>query len=794
MESHTEEFGNCRRAEPPPAGENTVLARVGRIISSSPDIDDVYERFAREIKNLVDFDRMAINVIDHETETLAFKYATGRVQPESSLPHEIPLAGTGTEAVIKCGQTLLERNLAVSSHFLGSENTLGSGMRSVIMVPLTSKGRVIGTLNLLSRRVAAFSRAQQTILEALANQIAPAVENAELYTRSRQAVEALRESERVYRDLIERARDVIYTVARDSTLVSLNPVFETITGWSRQEWIGKSFASLVHPDDLPLVMENFQRSLRGEEFPIYQHRILAKSGRYITGEFLAAPQVEDGEVVGVLGIARDVSERKRAEESLRESEERYRAIFEQSMDAIFIARSGIIVDTNQAALDLFGYTRAEAIGLSTSEVYANSEDRGRFRDEMQRNGSVKDFALHLVKKDGSHINCLLTATDLRDEAGNTYETQGTIRDVTAQKRAEAALRQSEDRLRRAQQAGRIGTWDWDVNRNQLIWDGVESIHGLESGAFDQSFETYFKDIHPDDQEYVQTAISDAVNSGSDVGVEYRIIWPDGTVHWVMGAGRAFKDETGKTIRMTGTCQDITQRKQAEEAQIQQASELAVLEERNRMAREIHDTLAQGFTGIILQLEAAEQAREEDPNQAADHLARAKSLARESLQEARRTVWGLLPQALEQMPLEDALREEVRKFQTEAQITASFDRRGDQRELKANVQTALLRICQESLNNVKRHARATRVTVHLSYANDGVALEIGDNGNGFDWSRVGSIGDGGGFGLSGMQQRAKLLGGHLSVRTAPGQGALVKARIPTAGSGSGISREQLTGGN
>jgi signal transduction histidine kinase len=237
--------------------------------------------------------------------------------------------------------------------------------------------------------------------------------------------------------------------------------------------------------------------------------------------------------------------------------------------------------------------------------------------------------------------------------------------------------------------------------------------------------------------------------------------------------------------MTGTCQDITQRKQAEETQIQQASDLAVLEERNRMAREIHDTLAQGFTGIILQLEAADQAVDEDPSRVAEHLARARALARESLQEARRTVWDLLPQALEQLSLEDALREEVRKLQSQVRIPSSFDRQGDRRELPAGVQTALLRICQESLNNTKRHAQATRVWVQLAYNSDGVTLEIGDNGKGFDLDQVGSAREGGGFGLNGMRQRAQLLGGTLKVNTGQGQGTLVAARIPTEGGSGGI---------
>ena len=130
--------------------------------------------------------------------------------------------------------------------------------------------------------------------------------------------------------------------------------------------------------------------------------------------------------------------------------------------------------------------------------------------------------------------------------------------------------------------------------------------------------------------------------------------------------------------------------------LQQTRDLAVLEERNRMAREIHDTLAQGFTGIFLQLEAAEQAWDESPPEVPDHLGRAKNLAKESLQEARRSVWNLVPRALEQLPVSDALRDEVEQFNSAHPEKAHFSVSGEKRELPSDVQTVLLRISQESL--------------------------------------------------------------------------------------------------
>jgi PAS domain S-box-containing protein len=134
------------------------------------------------------------------------------------------------------------------------------------------------------------------------------------------AEEELRRSEEKYRGLVENAKDTIFTLSLDGTFTSLNPSFETITGWSRSEWLGKPFAPIVHPDDLPFAMKLYHRALKGKTPPNFELRILSKSGEYMMNEFTATPQTQDGKVVGVLGIARDVTERKKIEELRRENE------------------------------------------------------------------------------------------------------------------------------------------------------------------------------------------------------------------------------------------------------------------------------------------------------------------------------------------------------------------------------------------------------------------------------------------------------------------------------------------
>jgi len=202
-------------------------------------------------------------------------------------------------------------------------------------------------------------------------------------------------------------------------------------------------------------------------------------------------------------------------------------------------------------------------------------------------------------------------------------------------------------------------------------------------------------------------------------------------------------------------------------------DMAVLEERNRMAREIHDTLAQGFTGIVLQLEAAEQAFGEDFTGAQEHLDRARRLARESLNEARRSVWALRPQVLEQLSLTKTLRQEIKKFIQDSGAKANLNITGKRQALFPDVENALLRIFQESLTNVKKHAQASQVDVNLTFEEKAVRLRIQDNGIGFN-SEAPTKNH---FGLISMGERVRLLGGSMEIRSEERKGTHLEVTIP-----------------
>ena len=213
----------------------------------------------------------------------------------------------------------------------------------------------------------------------------------------------------------------------------------------------------------------------------------------------------------------------------------------------------------------------------------------------------------------------------------------------------------------------------------------------------------------------------------------------------------------------------------------QAREAGVLEERQRMAREIHDTIAQGLTGIITQLEAADHSREraEDRDR---HLENAKKLARESLTEARRSVEASMPSALEAGTLPEALEGVAREWSEINAIPVDVTVTGDVIALHPEIEVALLRTAQEALSNVARHAGATRAGLTLSFMGDVVTLDVRDDGVGFTPTEPGTS-EGSGFGLTGMRQRVARVAGSLAIESEPGGGTAVSARVPAIAAGA-----------
>lgn len=211
---------------------------------------------------------------------------------------------------------------------------------------------------------------------------------------------------------------------------------------------------------------------------------------------------------------------------------------------------------------------------------------------------------------------------------------------------------------------------------------------------------------------------------------------------------------------------------------QQAEELATARERNRIARELHDTLAQGFTGVTMQLEAVESALERNRlDLVHERLSRARTLARDSLAEARRSMWALRPQALADNTLLDAIRAAVHTLVVDTPLQVQVGTQGTPTRLPPRAEADLLRVAQEAVTNVVKHAHATTLTVELCYGEHDVALRVRDNGRGVRAGATTAPPDGSGFGLLAMRERVEHHGGTFMVHTQPAGGSEIVARIP-----------------
>ncbi|HEY9659486.1 MAG TPA: PAS domain-containing protein, partial [Allocoleopsis sp.] len=285
--------------------------------------------------------------------------------------------------------------------------------------------------------------------------------------------------------------------------------------------------------------------------------------------------------------------------------------------------------------------------------------------------------------------------------------------------------------------------------------------GYDPATFHETKSRWVESLHPDDRESMIAVYSGFMTGEApNYRAEYRLRTRDGQWKWILSVGKIVAwNEFGEPLRALGVYTDIDNLKRAEAA--------SILEERNRMAREIHDTLAQSFTGILAQVGAANQVLTDDVEATGAHLDLIKELARTGLTEARRSVVALRPQLLEEGNLQSALHRLIAQTRAAAMdTTLRYEIEGAVYALPTEVESNLLRIGQEALTNATRHAHADEIRVELVYDRDQFCLRVKDNGHGFG---VGNIPASEGFGLLGMSERAERIGAQLTIRSQPGQG-------------------------
>jgi PAS domain S-box-containing protein len=599
-------------------------------------------------------------------------------------------------------------------------------------------------------------------------------------SQKREAEESLRRSEQRYRAVSDLTSDYAYSVRLlddgSMELEWITDAFERATGHSLAEANAHGLLSFVHPDDLPAVEAGMTKLVRGQDSTL-EMRIITKPGQVRWFNSHARPRLdpETRRLVGFVGAARDITDAKRAELALQESEGRYRELFASSPNPMWIYDIETLeyLAVNDAAVEQYGYTRNEFLAMTIKDirppedvprllenVEATREDLARSRDwrHLTRDGQILDVEItsHGLDWDGRPARLVV------------------VTDVTERLRAEAALRESERRFRALATTAPVGIFEVDL-RGACSFLNEQGAEIFDKPAAECRGFGWMEHVHPEDLERLQERWVEGRERGEEIVHELRIVGVDGRVRWIEGAGRPLVDAWGEIRGYIGTLTDVTERRHGEQDRRRLLADLvqAQEDERRRIATEIHDDPVQAMTAVGMRLESLRR-RLSGPGEA-EALDEVAGTVRETVARLRRLLFELRPPGLDRERLAAALKTQLERLRDETGVRFELD---DQmlQEQPLESRTVLYRIAQEALANVRKHSEATTIHVTLADREEGALLRIRDDGIGFDLDTVDEERSGH-LGLVSMRERAEMAGGWFRVAGSEGRGTIVEAWVP-----------------
>jgi len=611
-------------------------------------------------------------------------------------------------------------------------------------------------------------------------------------TGRKRAEEDLQESEEKYRNLFENAGEAIF-VAQDSNLVFLNPMTSMITGYSADELIKKSFIEFIHPDDRDTVIERYLRRLKGEYIPPdrYSFRIMHRDGNIRWVE-LNAVLIQWKGKAATLNFLINITERKRMEEDRLERNKKYWNLFNNAEVGMFRTRldGSELLDMNEKFLQIFSRTREEMQGNPSTIHWANPQEREEMIRRLKAEVRVSDFKCQMLNKRGEVRDCL-TSLRAYPELGIL---EGSIIDVTERKRAEEALKESEERYKQLFENAPAGIYEVDLTTGRIL--SVNEVICKYTGyTRDELLAINALDLLTEESQKIFIERMAAYAAGKPVPstLEYQARSKSGREFW-MSLNAKYFYKAGVPVRAAVVVYDITNRKQAEEELNTSRLQLRALavrlqkireEERVMIAREIHDEMGGGLTGLKMDLSwLLRKMGDADPfgERVAlmDKIHTSNALIDQMIHVVRRISTDLRPSVLDDLGLIAALEWQLSEFTSRTEIQHEFIKTFDYVYLEEGTAVAVFRIFQEALTNIVRHFRATKVVIVLLegerslFGDESLVLEIRDNGRGITEEEILNKDS---LGLLGMKERVQAFGGEFSIYGEPGGGTALILKIP-----------------
>jgi PAS domain S-box-containing protein len=473
----------------------------------------------------------------------------------------------------------------------------------------------------------------------------------------------------------------------------------------------------------------------------------------------------------------------KAEKDLKSSEKKFRHLFEHSPMAIYLTDlDGIVLDINYAGVELLGFSsRDDIIGLeSTNFIYADPDERRRYKKYLERKDSINEFETQLRRQDGSIIHVQMTAAVRRNESGHVVGYEGFIKDITAHIKAEKELRASEEKYRTVVETSLSAIYVHQDGIFTFVNHRLAEMLGYTGS--DEIIGRYFWEfVHPEDRNMVKSrGLSRQRSDFTPRQYTFRGIKKDGSAVWLeLRATNAMY--MGKPA-VVGNFIDITKRKRAEE-EIRHLSRrlIEISEEEKRMiARDLHDEFGQALTSLHFDVEALEKSLPEGQKEEKKLCGLLINQVEKLADNIRKTTAHLRPDLLDHLGLVPTLEWYINDFAARRRETkVNFQAVGFKKRLETQTEIILYRILQECLNNISKHAKATHVNIMLTYSYPKVIFIIKDDGIGYEQAEDGLprgiLKEG--IGLLSMRERVASLKGTIDINSTPGRGTVIRVELP-----------------
>ncbi len=598
-------------------------------------------------------------------------------------------------------------------------------------------------------------------------------------TKKKQAEEALKTSLKTASDLIYSTPYglFIYQYEKPDKLILLggNPEAERLTGIKIDDWIGKENNEIWPEARNSGVTDAYLKVIKTGK--TYKTEDLFYKDEKLEGAFNIRAFLLPEEKLCV--SFENVTEKMKAEEILRESEAKYRILFESIADPIFIfdQKTHRFLDCNKNVLERYGYTLKELQALTPEQLHPPEE-----LEDVEKNiDDEEDFSPHSythITKKGEKFQVEIHTSPLKYQGREAWIS--IVRDITERMRMEEALKGSEAKYRNLVERANDGVIITQDARVKFVNDQMAEMCGY---TVEEMINTNFLEyVIPDERPKI-TDIYKRRTQGEDIPSIYEM----GALH--KNGSRIDIEVNSGIISYLGKnatfsfIRDITERKKAEEKiqrsqkELQNLAEhlqVATEQERGLIASELHDEVGQALTVLKMDLFLIKSKISKDQMEIPQELQKMENLLDDTIKKLRKIYSDLRPNLLEHFGVGEAMRQHCIDFQDQSGIKCIFYQDPEEIELDENRSIALYRILQGALNNIKWHAQATRVNIRLVEKGPNLKLTIKDNGKGIEEEQIKSSDS---FGLIGMRERARYLGGELKITGIPDKGTTVMLEIP-----------------